>query len=241
MAVRLTAGSRMPTARTHERLSSHAPPSAHSRKRSTSPAPPPVHHPALGRQTVTEVVGAGHLPHRLLTQRDRLQISALEQPAPQGLSSWRRAAHPDKVQERSRAEEVQVVGVVVIVSWRGPRRIAQLGPAAPDARDPLPVEAGHQLGAVHAPPRDAVPGDEEHKGDDRGRHECPCRRALPRREEPPRAHDGGREHPQTKAAVKSHGAESFSRLPVEAVGSFPVESGGVGGWRVAVLMSRFHA
>ena len=76
--------------------------------------PPALHHSGLGHQTVTEVVGAGHLPHGLLAQRDRGRGAAAEQPALQRPPPGRRAAHADKVQERSRAEEVQVVRVVVV-------------------------------------------------------------------------------------------------------------------------------
>ena len=137
--------------------------------------------------------------------------------------------------------EVKVVSVIVILWRRDGQRIGQLGPATPHTQGPFPVEVGHRLRAEVAPLRDIVPDDQKREGQGRGRDECPCRGALSRGEEPPGAADRGREHAQTKAAVKSHGAESFSRFPVEAFGALPVQDGGVRDWRLAAMMSRFHA
>ena len=168
------------------------------------PLPPTPHHPRLGHQTVTEIVGAGHLPYRLLPHRDRLGVGAFEQPALQCRPPGGRAAHADQVQKRRAAVEVEVVGVVVVLPGRGNGRIGQLGPATADARDAFPVEVGHQLGAEEAPLRDVVPRDQEREGHRCARDECPGGRAPSRGEEDPHTSDGGREEGEPEAAVQSH-------------------------------------
>ena len=123
--------------------------------------------------------------------------------------------------------QIQVVRVVVVPRHgrtEGPR---QVGPAALDARDPLPIEVGHQLRAAQVPLGGPVSRDDDRKGHNRRRHEQRGRLAASLGDQEPGAGPGGHEDHQPEPLERPDHAGPPGRLSIEAAGAVRVSGGGL--------------
>ena len=124
------------------------------------------------------------------------------------------------------AVQIQVVGVVVVPRDGRIGRPWQSGPAAFDARDPLAVEVGHQLGAAHTPSGGRVPRDHDAKTATAPANSNPGGLAASPGDQHPGANPGGREDHQPEPLVQPDRPGPFGGLPVEAAGALRVSAAG---------------
>ena len=123
--------------------------------------------------------------------------------------------------------QVQVVRVVVVSRHgrtEGPRHT---GPPALDARDPLPIETGHQFRAAEMSPGGPGSRDQGREGHDRRRHQQPGGLAASLGDQQPGANPGGHKDPQPESLEQPDHAGPPGRLAIEAAGTVRVSGGGL--------------